>query len=122
MIRKAGRQDIWELFPAFLLSLFTLARVCSDRHERLRYLFSSRSSTHGDSHMSRLPAVLVVLCFAVRSFAETPARTHDVTVDDYFTLAAVTEVAVSRDGSCIAYTDSRWQKSTNDRKSDLWIL
>jgi acylaminoacyl-peptidase len=50
-----------------------------------------------------------------------PAK-HQITVDDYFTLGMLGEVAISPDGTQVAYTEGRWQESTNDRKSDIWIV
>jgi dipeptidyl aminopeptidase/acylaminoacyl peptidase len=52
---------------------------------------------------------------------EGPARDHDITVADYFTQAELFEVAVSPDGKWVAYSEGRWQESSNDRRSDLWI-
>ncbi len=69
-----------------------------------------------------LPAFAVALILAAPAVADAPARTHDVTVEDYFTLAAVTDVAMSPDGKLVAYAEGRWQKSTNDRKTDLWLI
>ena len=65
-----------------------------------------------------LIAVLVLMTPAV---AGEPARTHNVTLDDYFTLAFITEQAISPDGRLVAYAEGRWQASTNDRKADLWL-
>jgi dipeptidyl aminopeptidase/acylaminoacyl peptidase len=64
--------------------------------------------------------VLVFLLLA----GSTPAaeRTHTVTVDDYFTLATITELAVSPHSTHVAYCESRWQESTDDRKSELWVV
>lgn len=45
-----------------------------------------------------------------------------VTVDDYFSLASVAELAVSLDGKRVAYAEARWQKSSDDRKADLWVV
>jgi dipeptidyl aminopeptidase/acylaminoacyl peptidase len=53
--------------------------------------------------------------------AEAPARTHDITPDDYFTLATPFEVALSPDGKYAAYTEGRWRESSDDRKPDLWV-
>ena len=66
-----------------------------------------------------LTIVLLLMASSVR--ADEPARTHDVTIDDYFTLAFVSEVAISPDGESVAYAEGRWQSSTNDRKADLWV-
>jgi dipeptidyl aminopeptidase/acylaminoacyl peptidase len=51
-----------------------------------------------------------------------PARTHDITVDDYFSLGVVSDVATSPSGTQVAYSEGRWQQTTDDRKADLWIV
>ena len=50
------------------------------------------------------------------------ARTHDITIDDYFTLAAVSELALSPDGRQVAYTESRWDKPDEGRQTAIWIV
>jgi dipeptidyl aminopeptidase/acylaminoacyl peptidase len=49
-------------------------------------------------------------------------RTHDVTPADYFTLATITEIAVSPDGQHVAYTLATWDKADDSRKTDLWVV
>ncbi len=66
-------------------------------------------------------AFILLLVFAKVSFAQAPARTHAITVDDYFTLAAITQIAVSPDGKHVAYTEGRWEKADDSRKTDLWV-
>jgi dipeptidyl aminopeptidase/acylaminoacyl peptidase len=66
-----------------------------------------------------LAVALILVGSALR--ADEPARTHDITIDDYFTLAFVSEQAISPDGKSVAYAEARWQSSTNDRKADLWV-
>jgi dipeptidyl aminopeptidase/acylaminoacyl peptidase len=51
-----------------------------------------------------------------------PERSHDITIDDYFTLAHLTGVAFSPDGSRVAYVESRWDKEEDGRNSDLWVV
>lgn len=68
--------------------------------------------------MTRL---LVVLLFALPAFAE-PARTHDITIDDYETLAMIRELAVSPDGKFVAYTEARWDRGDDLQKTDLWVV
>jgi dipeptidyl aminopeptidase/acylaminoacyl peptidase len=63
-----------------------------------------------------------VLFLAGLTRAEEPARGHDITVDDYFSLATIVDCALSPDGSHVAYTEGRWQKSTDDRKTELWVV
>ncbi|QEL13172.1 alpha/beta hydrolase family protein [Limnoglobus roseus] len=67
-------------------------------------------------------SAVVLLLLAVPAFAQEPTRTHAVTVDDYFTLAGVAQIAVSPDGKQVAYTEARWDKADDLRKSDLWVL
>jgi len=43
-----------------------------------------------------------------------------ITIDDYFTQADLFSVAYSP--KWVAYTEGRWQESTDDRKADLWIV
>ncbi len=65
--------------------------------------------------------ILLVLLFALPAFAE-PARTHDITIDDYDTLATIRELAVSPDGKFVAYTEARWDKADDLQKTNLWIV
>src|SRR5262245_21866837 len=50
------------------------------------------------------------------------AVAHEVTIEDYFSIAAVTDLAVSPDGKHVAYCEARWDKKANNRKSDLWVV
>src|SRR4051794_5734481 len=63
-------------------------------------------------------AVGLALCLAALAPAQKP--THAVTVEDYFSLAAVTDLAVSPDGKRVVYAEARWDRKENNRKSDLW--
>ncbi len=55
-------------------------------------------------------------------WAEPPARDHDITVEDYFSLANVIAVAVSPDGRTVAYTEQRWNPEVDGRETDLWTV
>ena len=67
-------------------------------------------------------AIVLLLAFANLSFGQAPPRTHKVTVEDYFTLSAIMQIAVSPDGKQVAYTESRWDKADDVRKTDLWVI
>lgn len=67
-------------------------------------------------------AVLVLLALTSAAAAQEPARTHAITLDDYFTLAGVSQLAVSPDGKKVAYAEARWDRADDARKSDLWVL
>ena len=64
-------------------------------------------------------AVLYVGGLAPASAAE---RTHDVVPADYFTLATITDIALSPDGSTVAYAEARWDEADGLRKSNLWLV
>ncbi len=63
--------------------------------------------------------VLILVTPALR--AGEPARTHHITLDDYFTRAFIAVLAISPDGNSVACAEGRWQSTTNDRKTDLWM-
>jgi dipeptidyl aminopeptidase/acylaminoacyl peptidase len=64
--------------------------------------------------------VVTLLLISVQS--RSADRTHDITTDDYFSLASIAEVAVSPDGKYVAYGQTSWDKSDDGRKTDLWIV
>lgn len=75
--------------------------------------------------MSRCRLVLAALVFLApvsRLHAQEVQRTHTVTVDDYFSMALITASSLAPDGKHVAYSEARWQQSTGDRKSDLWVV
>lgn len=49
-------------------------------------------------------------------------RSHEITIEDYFSLAYVTDVEVSPDGKKVAYAEWRWDGPGNPRDTDLWII
>jgi dipeptidyl aminopeptidase/acylaminoacyl peptidase len=65
-------------------------------------------------------ALLAAVLLVAPVRAEAPKRDHDITVDDYFTQANIVDCVIL-DELHIAYTEGRWQQSTNDRKTDLWV-
>src|SRR6478609_8622245 len=67
-----------------------------------------------------LPALLLVVLAGPA--AGQPARTHDITPDDYFTLKTITELAVSPDGKQVAYCVAAWDTTADNRKTDLWLV
>jgi dipeptidyl aminopeptidase/acylaminoacyl peptidase len=49
-------------------------------------------------------------------------RNHSITLNDYFSLAYISESAISPNGEFVAYAEARWQESTDDRKADVWVV
>ena len=77
--------------------------------------------------MRRSRTSVVVICLlsclvAASAAADSPARTHRVVPEDYFSIANFTYLAVSPDGSRVAYTEIRWESPEETRNSDLWVL
>ena len=66
--------------------------------------------------------VLLVLLLSSPVLQAETAPKHDISVDDYFTLGNLFDIALSPQGNAIAYTEGRWQLSTDDRKADLWVV
>jgi acylaminoacyl-peptidase len=71
-----------------------------------------------------MPRVLFLLLLAALPAAAQPpaVRDHDITIDDYATLATIRELAVSPDGKHVAYTEARWDKADDLSKTDLWVV
>ncbi|MBO0700684.1 MAG: S9 family peptidase [Zavarzinella sp.] len=67
--------------------------------------------------------LFVLLLLAVPATAQPQAvRDHAITLDDYATLALITELAISPDGKQVAYCEARWDKADDQRKADLWVV
>ena len=54
--------------------------------------------------------------------AAAAERTHAIVLEDYFTLTAVTDCALSPDGAWVAYTEMRWDEEADKRNTDLWVV
>jgi dipeptidyl aminopeptidase/acylaminoacyl peptidase len=67
---------------------------------------------------------LILWLALVAPLAAQPAavRDHAITVDDYATLAAITQFAVSPDGSQVTYCEGRWDRAEDNRRTDLWVV
>ena len=70
------------------------------------------------------PAVNFLACVSLAGAAALAqdAPTHDITLEDYFTLATVTSSAISPDGSMVAYTEMRWDETLDRRNTDIWMV
>jgi len=55
--------------------------------------------------------IIVGLSFCVKVLKAEELRDHNITLDDYFTLAYLPESVISPDGQYVAYADARWQES-----------
>ncbi len=64
----------------------------------------------------------IVLWVPVVAWSDEPIRDHDITVEDYASVAIIADCVVSPDGDYVTYVDSRWEKSTDKRNADLWVV
>lgn len=49
-------------------------------------------------------------------------RTHQITLEDYFSVNLITESAIAPDGKTIAYSELRWGGKDERRNTDLWVV
>lgn len=65
----------------------------------------------------------VIVCLASAPvWAIEPVRDHQVTIDDYFTIAVVGQAVVSPKGTYVAYTETRWEPPEESRNTDIWVV
>ena len=73
-----------------------------------------------------LVLVLIALFLATQGLvsadAEAAQRDHKIVAADYFGLAHVAQVAISPDGSKVAWAELRWTKGKARRNVDLWVV
>ena len=55
-------------------------------------------------HIALTMTMILVLCAAVAGAGE---RTHNIEAEDYFSIAGITGIALSSDGTTAAWTESR---------------
>src|SRR5436309_853930 len=67
-------------------------------------------------------AVTLLLCMVSGATTQEKPRTHDITVDDYFSLDIIMQHQATMGGARVAYTVSRWDKASDGRRIDLWTL
>lgn len=72
---------------------------------------------------SRLPTCLGAVLFlpAAAGLAQAE-RTHDITIDDYFSQTTVSRIALSPDGSTAAWVEGRWHEPDEGRFYELWTV
>jgi dipeptidyl aminopeptidase/acylaminoacyl peptidase len=66
-----------------------------------------------------LPIALLFVAVGQLSAAE---RTHDIVPADYASVNAITEIALSPDGKQCAYCLATWDKKSDKRSTDLWVV
>lgn len=54
--------------------------------------------------------------------AQDTVRDHEITIDDYFSQAYISQCEISPDGNHVAYIEVRWNKEDDQRNYDLWVV
>ncbi|AMV28466.1 Prolyl endopeptidase precursor [Gemmata sp. SH-PL17] len=72
--------------------------------------------------MRRLIPLVVLFVAVGRLAAAPPERTHDIVPADYATVNTINEIAVSPDGKQVAYALATWDKKSDRRASELWVV
>jgi dipeptidyl aminopeptidase/acylaminoacyl peptidase len=64
----------------------------------------------------------ITILLPIAAFAQTPARTHDIQADDYFSIGVIAGCALSPDGKQVAYIELRWDEELDGRNADIWVV
>jgi dipeptidyl aminopeptidase/acylaminoacyl peptidase len=71
------------------------------------------------ARVSTVSCLLFLITATTAALAQE--RTHDIDVEDYFSLGVISEVAVSPTGQIAAYSELRWNPPEEKRNTDLWL-
>ncbi|RLE25054.1 MAG: S9 family peptidase [Acidobacteria bacterium] len=72
--------------------------------------------------MKRYSTITILVLFLAASLAVAGERTHQIEAEDYFSIAGMTGIALSPDGTTAAWTESRWSKEDDGRQTELWSM
>jgi dipeptidyl aminopeptidase/acylaminoacyl peptidase len=72
--------------------------------------------------MRRAIAAVALLVAVGHLSAAPPERTHDITPADYASVNTITEIALSPDGKQVAYVLATWDKKSDRRNMQLWVV
>ncbi|HEY1191100.1 MAG TPA: LpqB family beta-propeller domain-containing protein, partial [Gemmata sp.] len=59
---------------------------------------------------------------AAGRLSAAPERTHDIVPADYASVNTITEIALSPDGKQVAYCLATWDKKSDRRATELWVV
>ncbi len=65
--------------------------------------------------------VIGLLMIGTPTLAAT-VRDHQIEAEDYFDITVLGNVSVSPDGSRVAYSESRWGRGKEGRRTELWVV
>ena len=69
--------------------------------------------------MKRVPSTMTMILVLVATVVGAGERTHQIEAEDYFSIAGITGIALSPDGSTAAWCESRWDVEADGRTAAL---
>ncbi len=72
--------------------------------------------------MKRFLMTTTLVLVLLTSLAGAGDRTHQIEADDYFSIAGITGIALSPDGTTAAWTEMRWDEAADGRTTELWVI
>jgi dipeptidyl aminopeptidase/acylaminoacyl peptidase len=72
--------------------------------------------------MKRTPLTMTMILVVAAAVAGAGERAHQIEAEDYFSIAGITGIALSPDGTFAAWSESRWDVDADGRKTELWTV
>jgi len=72
--------------------------------------------------MKRFTMTTILVLALVASLAGATERIHTIEAEDYFSIAGITGIALSPDGTTAAWTEMRWDEEDDGRNTELWTI
>ncbi len=72
--------------------------------------------------MKRFSMTMILVLTLGAVLASAGERTHSIEAEDYFSIAGITGIALSPDGTTAAWTEMRWNEEDDGRNTELWSL
>jgi dipeptidyl aminopeptidase/acylaminoacyl peptidase len=72
--------------------------------------------------MKKIPLMMTLILVLCAAVAGAGSRTHQIEVEDYFSIAGITGIALSPEGNTAAWTESRWDVEADGRNTELWTV
>ncbi len=67
-------------------------------------------------------SILIIALISLSIYAQDINRTHDITIEDYFTQKHIDKCAASPDGKLAAFNVLEWDKNIDGRNSNIFVV
>ncbi len=67
-------------------------------------------------------SIIIIALISLSTFAQDINRTHDITIEDYFTQKHIDKCAASPDGKLAAFNVLEWDKNIDGRNSNIFVV